>query len=101
MTATIPGGRPADMRVGGAPDRDIVELVRDACQADPDRPALIFEDGVSVSRGRLWAEIESFAGYREDDRQHKVRLSIQVGIPAPLHQDLVDRSVCRGWRPTG
>ena len=27
--------------------------------------------------------------------------SILVGIPAPLHQDLVDRSVCRGWRPTG
>ena len=25
------------------------------------------------------------------DRRHKVRLSIQVGIPAPLHQDLVDR----------
>ncbi len=25
------------------------------------------------------------------DRQHKVRLSIQVGIPAPLHQDLVER----------
>ncbi|MGH3123359.1 MAG: AMP-binding protein, partial [Streptosporangiaceae bacterium] len=27
----------------------------------------------------------------DDDSQHKVRLSIQVGIPAPLHQDLVDR----------
>ena len=27
----------------------------------------------------------------DDDTRHKVRLSIQVGIPAPLHQDLVDR----------
>ncbi len=27
----------------------------------------------------------------DDDRRHKVRLSIQVGIPALLHQDLVDR----------
>ncbi|HEY1320738.1 MAG TPA: AMP-binding protein, partial [Streptosporangiaceae bacterium] len=25
------------------------------------------------------------------DREHKVRLAIQVGIPAPLHRDLVDR----------
>jgi carnitine-CoA ligase len=46
-----------------APERDIIELVRDACRKDPNLPALIFEDGVSVSRARLWAEIESFAGY--------------------------------------
>jgi crotonobetaine/carnitine-CoA ligase len=46
-----------------APDRDIVELVRDSCHADPEIPALIFEDGISVSRRQLWAEIESFAGY--------------------------------------
>jgi carnitine-CoA ligase len=63
MTAAIPAGRPADMPGSGVPDRDLVELVRDSCLADPDNPALIFEDGVSVSRSRLWAEIESFAGY--------------------------------------
>jgi carnitine-CoA ligase len=27
----------------------------------------------------------------DDDRRHKVRLSIHVGIPAPLHRDLVER----------
>ena len=27
----------------------------------------------------------------DDDKTHKVRLSIQVGIPALLHQDLADR----------
>ena len=27
----------------------------------------------------------------DDDREHQVRLAIQVGIPAPLHQELVDR----------
>ncbi len=63
MTLPIPDRRPADMRGSAAPDRDLVEVVRDACGADPDVPALIFEDGVRVSRGRLWAETESFAGY--------------------------------------
>jgi crotonobetaine/carnitine-CoA ligase len=46
-----------------APGRDLIEVVRDACRTDPDVPALIFEDGVSISRRRLWAETESFAGY--------------------------------------
>jgi crotonobetaine/carnitine-CoA ligase len=48
---------------GGPPAHDLIEVVRDACRADPDIPALVFEDGISVSRGRLWAEVESFAGY--------------------------------------
>jgi crotonobetaine/carnitine-CoA ligase len=63
VSAAIPDGRPADMPGGEPPARDLIELVRAACQADPDSPALIFEDGVSISRGRLWAEVESFAGY--------------------------------------
>jgi crotonobetaine/carnitine-CoA ligase len=42
---------------------DIFGIVRAACHADPARPALIFEDGVVVTRARLWAEVESFAGY--------------------------------------
>jgi crotonobetaine/carnitine-CoA ligase len=63
VTSPIPDGRPADMPGSTAPDRDLIEVVRDACRTDPDVPALIFEDGVSVSRRRLWAETESFAGY--------------------------------------
>jgi crotonobetaine/carnitine-CoA ligase len=42
---------------------DLLGAVRAACQDDPGKPALIFEDGVVVSRGRLWSEAESFAGY--------------------------------------
>lgn len=42
---------------------DLLDLVRAACQADPERPILIFEDGVVVTRGQLWAQVESFAGY--------------------------------------
>jgi len=37
--------RPSRRHAGiGLPDRDRIELVRDGCQADPDIPALIFED---------------------------------------------------------
>ena len=42
---------------------DLLQAVRAACQAEPDKPALIFEDGVIVSRARLWSAAESFAGY--------------------------------------
>jgi crotonobetaine/carnitine-CoA ligase len=60
---TVPDGRPEDMPGREPPGQDLIELVRNACQADPARPALVFEDGVTVTRERLWAEIESFAGY--------------------------------------
>ena len=63
MTSPIPDSRPAGLPGSGPPARDLIELVRDACQADPGIPALIFEDGVSISRARLWDEVESFAGY--------------------------------------
>lgn len=42
---------------------DLLELVRDACLGDPDRAALIFEDGVVVSRSTLWSEVQAFAAY--------------------------------------
>jgi crotonobetaine/carnitine-CoA ligase len=41
----------------------IVELVARAGATDPDGPALIFEDGLTVSRGELLARAERFAGY--------------------------------------
>jgi len=44
-----------------APESTVIELVRDACQRDPDRPLLIFEDGLTVTRRDLAARVESFA----------------------------------------
>ena len=50
-----PDGHPAGPGRGTRPGARAghLELVRAACLADPDLPALIFEDGVSVSRARL------------------------------------------------
>ncbi len=42
---------------------DIVTLVREALDRDPEKPAFIFEDGVVVSRERFRDAVESFAGY--------------------------------------
>jgi crotonobetaine/carnitine-CoA ligase len=42
---------------------DVVTLVGEACDRDPERPALIFEDGVTVTRGQFKRAVESFAGY--------------------------------------
>jgi crotonobetaine/carnitine-CoA ligase len=44
-----------------APESTVIELVRDACRRDPDRPLLIFEDGLAVTRRDLAARVESFA----------------------------------------
>jgi carnitine-CoA ligase len=45
------------------PGHTIVEVLVDACHADPDAPALIFEDGLSVSRGALLRLVEDFAAF--------------------------------------
>lgn len=50
----------------GAPQAapgDLLDLVREACLSHPGRLALIFDDGVTLSRGKLWAEAAAFAGY--------------------------------------
>jgi crotonobetaine/carnitine-CoA ligase len=43
--------------------RDVVTLVREACERGPDTPALIFEDGIVVTRERFIRLVESFVGY--------------------------------------
>ena len=96
VTAAIPDGRPADTPGSGAPGRDIVELVRDACRADPDRPALIFEDGVSVSRRRLLAEIESFAGYLSTRIEPGDRVAVMMPNRAEFMVAWVAVAACRG-----
>lgn len=96
MTSPIPDGRPAEMPGSAPPDRDLVELVRDACLADPDLPALIFEDGVSVSRARLWAEIESFAGYLSARIAPGDRVAVMMPNRAEFMVTWVAVAACRG-----
>jgi carnitine-CoA ligase len=95
VTAAIPDGRPADMP-GGLPDRDLLDVVRAACAADPGRPALIFEDGVSVSRGRLWAEIESFAGYLSARIRPGDRVAVMMPNRAEFMVTWLAVAACRG-----
>ena len=60
-------------------DNDILRFVERACRQDPQVPALIFEDGVVVTRERLWSDIESFAGYLESRVQPNERVAIMLG----------------------
>ena len=96
MTSPIPDGRPADLPGSGPPARDLVELVRDACQADPGIPALIFEDGVSVSRARLWAEAESFAGYLGSRIEPGDRVAVMMPNRAEFMVTWLAVAACRG-----
>jgi crotonobetaine/carnitine-CoA ligase len=49
-----------------APQATIIDLVRDAYRRDPDRPLLIFEDGLTVTTRDLVTRIERFAGAMRD-----------------------------------
>lgn len=95
MTSPIPDGRPEGMPAA-LPSRDLVEAVRDACRKDPDIPALIFEDGVSVSRARLWAEIESFAGYLSSRIAPGDRVAIMMPNRAEFMVTWLAVTACRG-----
>jgi carnitine-CoA ligase len=57
---------------------DLLEAVSAACHTEPDNPALIFEDGVVVSRARLWSEAESFAGYLQQRIEPGQRVAIMM-----------------------
>lgn len=64
---------------GVSQDKDILALVECACREDPQVPALIFDDGVVVTRERLWADIQSFAGYLESRVKPNDRVAILLG----------------------
>jgi carnitine-CoA ligase len=42
---------------------DVVTLARQACEREPGKPALIFEDGIVVTRERFLRLVESFSDY--------------------------------------
>jgi crotonobetaine/carnitine-CoA ligase len=46
-----------------SPPANIVELVVSACARDPDRLALLFEDGIGITRHDLLASVERFGGW--------------------------------------
>jgi carnitine-CoA ligase len=96
VTAPVPDGRPPDMPGSDPPERDIIELVRHACSIDPGRPALIFEDGVSVSREQLWAETESFAGYLSTRIEPGDRVAIMMPNRAEFMVAWLAVTACRG-----
>jgi crotonobetaine/carnitine-CoA ligase len=59
-------------------DTDILALVQRACEEDPQLAVLIFDDGLSVTRERLWSEIRSFAGYLEERTEAGQRVAIML-----------------------
>jgi len=74
---------------------DLLDLVRAACRDDPERPALIFEDGVVVSRGRLWAEVESLAGYLQPRVQPGDRIAVMMANRAEFMIAWLAAVACR------
>jgi crotonobetaine/carnitine-CoA ligase len=50
----------------GVPRTTVVEIARRACERDPERPALIFEDGLVLTRRELLERAERFAAYLRD-----------------------------------
>lgn len=67
------------MTTSAPPDHDILRLLERACELDPTLPALIFDDGVVVTRERLWAEVRSFAGYLETRLAPSDRVAVVLG----------------------
>ena len=59
-----------------APSGTIIELVVEACRRDPDRPLLIFEDGLTMNRRELLDRIERFGGYLQGRIQPGDRVAI-------------------------
>jgi acyl-CoA synthetase (AMP-forming)/AMP-acid ligase II len=96
VTSPIPDSRPAGLPGSGPPARDLIELVRDACQADPGIPALIFEDGVSISRARLWDEVESFAGYLSSRIEPGDRVAVMMPNRTEFMVTWLAVTACRG-----
>jgi carnitine-CoA ligase len=59
--------------------RDVVTLVRDACEREPGKPALIFEDGLTVTRAQFLRSVESFGGYLSKRLAPGDRVAMMLG----------------------
>jgi crotonobetaine/carnitine-CoA ligase len=74
---------------------DLLDLVRTACRDDPELPALVFEDGVIVTRARLWAEVESFAGYLQSRVEPGDRIAVMMANRAEFMITWLAAVACR------
>jgi crotonobetaine/carnitine-CoA ligase len=74
---------------------DLLDLVRTACRDDPELPALVFEDGVVVTRARLWAEVESFAGYLQSRVEPGDRIAVMMANRAEFMITWLAAVACR------
>jgi carnitine-CoA ligase len=68
---------------GGTAERritapDIISLFIEACVSAPDGAALVFEDGISVSRAELRGQVERFAGYLSERVKPGDRVAIML-----------------------
>jgi len=62
-----------------AADRTVIDLVRTSCRSDPSRTAIVFEDGVEISRASLLDHAERFAGYLRDTIKPTGRVAVMIG----------------------
>src|SRR5438270_11205151 len=77
MSTTI-SHRDAGLRWRGLPRTTVLEIARAACEQDPARPALIFDDGLIVTRGELLDRAERFAAYLHDYLSPGDRVAIML-----------------------
>lgn len=61
------------------PPTTIVEVLARACAADPEQPAFVFEDGLTVTRGELRDRVEAFAGYLASRLVPGDRVAVMLG----------------------
>src|SRR4051794_28254111 len=60
-------------------DRTVTDLILRTCRVDPAGAAIIFEDGVTLTRGGFLERVEQFAGYVREKIQPGDRVAIMVG----------------------
>lgn len=63
----------------GVSSTNLVEVLRDACSEDATAPMLIFEDGLSVTRGEVRDRVERFAGYLRKRLSRGDRIAVMLG----------------------
>jgi crotonobetaine/carnitine-CoA ligase len=63
----------------GVSSNNLVEVLRDACFEDSTAPMLVFEDGLTVTRGEMRARVERFAGYLLKRVSRGDRIAVMLG----------------------
>ena len=86
------------------PDPHVIELMRRGCADDPERPAIILEDGLTVTRRELLDRSQRFAGYlrgrlKTGDRV-VVMLDNRVEFMIALFAIMANRAILVSIAPT-